>query len=805
MKVYGKLESAQVEHLDADPTNLPLGRVWHNKTSNKTKIRQNAATENLSTETYVDAAKSSVESQLAAHEADTSTHGVTTVAGLDEAQIFNNKTYNNAQFTGTPTGLTKAHVGLDQVDNTSDATKNAAVAVLNNKTLTSPVINDQQSNLIDFTHQIGAITPPAAGRSKIYYKSDGKLYEQNASGVETRLGAGTGGGDVNYITDGDAEGLNPFVVSKNTVASARPDVGFVTSATTLVVGNVGIDPLNGSYSFHVIKSAVNTQGQQAYIDFDIPEKSKAKVLDIRVNYKVLSGTFSAGSSTTDSDLIVYIAALNPNTAQWEMIEPSSFKLLSNSTTISDEFRASFQTTATATAYRLILHVASTNASAWTLQVDDIAVSPSRYVCGTPITDWQTFTPTGSWTSNVTYTGRWRRVGDSLQQQVRIACGGAPNVGNLTVNLKSGLTIDTTKLVSNTSGGNYIKGTASILDGGLQILGADLIYNTQTSIYVDVTNTGSTYGTFSNVSSTVPFTFGPGDAVDLEFEVPILGWSSSVQMSDSADTRVVAFFGSKSTSQAATAHVTDITYTAVIDTHSAWTGSAYRVPSRGIYNLEWNGDTSSGTGIYVYVNGVQSIYLSNSYPTQVLSGVKKLALNSGDLVSIRPGGSVTVSGTVTTGLYSFGIERISGPSAIAATETISARYTNIAGTAIGTSPVLVPFPTFSYDSHGCYNTTTGLFTVQASGKYRVTAKLTSASVTLSTVQAFNLHLWKNGANYSELNATIGNGVASNYRVAGTDEVQCVAGDTIAIYANCSVATSLFGISGYNYLVIERVGN
>ena len=41
----------------------------------------------------------------------------------------------------TPTGIVKGDVGLGNVDNTSDATKNAAVATLTNKTLTSPVIN----------------------------------------------------------------------------------------------------------------------------------------------------------------------------------------------------------------------------------------------------------------------------------------------------------------------------------------------------------------------------------------------------------------------------------------------------------------------------------------------------------------------------------------------------------------------------------------------------------------------------------------------------------------------------------------
>ncbi len=41
----------------------------------------------------------------------------------------------------SPTGIVKADVGLSNVDNTSDATKNAATATLTNKTLTSPVIN----------------------------------------------------------------------------------------------------------------------------------------------------------------------------------------------------------------------------------------------------------------------------------------------------------------------------------------------------------------------------------------------------------------------------------------------------------------------------------------------------------------------------------------------------------------------------------------------------------------------------------------------------------------------------------------
>jgi phosphoribosylformylglycinamidine (FGAM) synthase PurS component len=51
-----------------------------------------------------------------------------------------NKTLT-APVINSPTGIVKGDVGLGNVDNTSDATKNAAVATLTNKTLTSPIIN----------------------------------------------------------------------------------------------------------------------------------------------------------------------------------------------------------------------------------------------------------------------------------------------------------------------------------------------------------------------------------------------------------------------------------------------------------------------------------------------------------------------------------------------------------------------------------------------------------------------------------------------------------------------------------------
>jgi hypothetical protein len=62
------------------------------------------------------------------------------LVGTTEPQTLTNKILQGAELVA-PTGISKADVGLGNVDNTSDAQKNVAPATLSNKTLQSPVIN----------------------------------------------------------------------------------------------------------------------------------------------------------------------------------------------------------------------------------------------------------------------------------------------------------------------------------------------------------------------------------------------------------------------------------------------------------------------------------------------------------------------------------------------------------------------------------------------------------------------------------------------------------------------------------------
>jgi hypothetical protein len=60
-----------------------------------------------------------------------------------------------------------------------------------------------------------------------------------------------------------------------------------------------------------------------------------------------------------------------------------------------------------------------------------------------LTEWHSWTPTGSWTTNTTYTGMQKRVGDDYSARIQVALAGAPTSASLTINLP--YTVDESKL------------------------------------------------------------------------------------------------------------------------------------------------------------------------------------------------------------------------------------------------------------------------------------------------------------------------------------------------------------------------
>lgn len=97
-----------------------------------------------------------------------------TVVGDSTTQTLTNKTLTSPAIN-TPTGIVKGDVGLGNVDNTSDATKNAAAATLTNKTIAAG------SNTITGLTNTNLDASAAIARSKIATGSTNRLVVNDGS------------------------------------------------------------------------------------------------------------------------------------------------------------------------------------------------------------------------------------------------------------------------------------------------------------------------------------------------------------------------------------------------------------------------------------------------------------------------------------------------------------------------------------------------------------------------------------------------------------------------------------------------
>jgi hypothetical protein len=177
----------------------------------------------------------------------------------------------------------------------------------------------------------------------------------------------------------------------------------------------------------------------------------------------------------------------------------------------------------------VVSLDATNATAKSItgnvKVDKCKIKMGSLESSAVVGPWQTFTPTGSWVANTTYTGKFRQVGQNLQVEVLVATSGAPTSATLTINLPSGYTIDTTKMVS--SSAEQFLGYGVVNDSGSTFYTAQVDYNNTTSVRLLQSEAASTYVRNIALTQAVPITWGASDTLRVFFTVPVVELNGNV--------------------------------------------------------------------------------------------------------------------------------------------------------------------------------------------------------------------------------------------------------------------------------------
>jgi hypothetical protein len=685
------------------------------------------------------------------------------------------------------------------------------------KTLKSTLNLNGGADVVSSTTDPTSVAVDAQPGSLLLNTISGKLYRKNDSGSSTNWSeVGSGGSGINYISNPSAATNTTGWATYADAAGAQPvdgtggspNVTWTRSTTT---------PLRGSADFNFSKDAVNRQGQGVSTDFTIDLADQAKVLTVTFDYEVLSGTYA------DGDLTVYLIADPAGTPV--VIQPAGYVVQNATVGTKMKQIATFQTQATGQSYRLCFHVASVSALAYTLAIDNVVVGPQVVQYGAPVTDWVSYTPTINWTAGVGFGifGRYRRVGDSLHAQVYIPISGAVTAAQLYVSIPTGFTIDSTKLAGpiglNQTNPN---GTWTAIRTGVAIYNGVVAAITSTQVWLTVNGNGNV------LTNTIPATWANNDYISCEFFVPVTGWSSTVQMSNDTDTRVVAArYTTTAANTTADATTTSLDFNGTtFDTHSAGSGGGgspkvYTIPVSGFYKISaalllgsqaWSyaatrqvqlQTTGSQPNISLDIVGLQTSF--TGYIT--LKGSLILYFSAGNTVGLAlsntSGASVSLNANAAVNYFQ--VERVSGPATIAANEAVAMRAYKTSGshTNNGNNQTVASYNASPFDTHGAFNITTGEYTVPVSGTYLVAGTI-GFSPNATGVRALQIEVDLSRKLGGEVRTADGSNV-NTLNFSGL--VTAIAGQkiTVSTFQNSGGNLNYDTTSNYNSLSIVRVGN
>jgi len=612
------------------------------------------------------------------------------------------------------------------------------------------------------------------------------------SGTTFRVSATLGGADLNTSSAGSGTHTSYPLVPINDTTVALTNLTFSTSASS---------PLVGSNSYTLVQTNSKAVGGEGVgYDFTIDSGYKAQMLGISFNYNA-SSTFVASSGAVNSDSDIEVAIWDKTNG---VLIPVTPKTLTANGSNNFTYSGSFQTAANSTSYALILYTPTMNANAtgWTFKFDNVQVGPivnsssvgvvAAVVSGTPAAfaaNAPIIFPTVISDNTASYsatTGRFTApVSGYYHVDALVNDNNHPAImsiyknGTLYVNIGFGGVLTETGQPAPSAGSGIVQANAGDL--------------------IDVRRNQSSSAISSGNSLSINLIGGGGSSLGSGAVIALI-----------VDTGPSSY----------TANTACVYTNVVKDTNAGYNVSTgrYTVQVAGFYEVSaaMNTTTTGAFTLEVYVNGsdLRRIGERTTGAVNTLCGTVLLYCNVGDIIDTR--GSLTSSLYNSPSMSWMTIAYLPGGSSNAnnLNSTVSAKY--YGATAFTPAGAVVAFPTKDFDTHNAFNTSTNLYTVPVSGKYKITSSLLFTSTGgLGPSQGVFIVSYKNsikqslmGAQYDMSTTT----AASTVPLNGSDTLQCNAGDTIAVFGEQdggSTKTTLSGATTLgtkdNFILIEKVGN
>jgi hypothetical protein len=455
----------------------------------------------------------------------------------------------------------------------------------------------------------------------------------------TPKSTGSGEGGVSGIITGDDSDLNSSVgnwVAYADAAGVNPVDG-TGGSPVITVTRTTSSPLHGAGSLLITKDAANRQGEGGSLTKTVDPKFRAQPVQFSFSYEG-SANFDYGAADVSdpSDIIVQLydvtnsVLLNPNPGY---LNGSGY------------FAGLVQIPSTCTSIRAILHIATTNANAWTFKVDDFQLD----LVGNPTvnsgSDWITYTPTFTgFGTAASVDVRYRKDGPDLVIEGTFTTG-TVTATEARISLPAGLTASSS-LPTLSEAGQLLKTANAATSFHWTTLKepsvAYITFGYQSS------TTGSLTKTLGNVG------FGNTQAVAFNARVPIQGWTSGYAHPGQIGLNPnVILMGYKSSGNI-TANTTIAGWDAPqIDTTDSWneTTGVYTVKSPGSYQVSFAVDSAAGAGTRtnVMLNGVNvygfdPIATAGTGITCQMPPVILPNLKYGDLITFELNANLTLAAT-----------------------------------------------------------------------------------------------------------------------------------------------------------------